>query len=63
MTITYKAAKARAAFCQCDECINTYSEEDETGFWDVCTKCQLPIEGSFVLEGGDYLQSMMLGDE
>ena len=61
--ITYKTAKLQKNFCPCEECINTYTEEDETGFWEVCAACGLPIEGSFVLEGGDYLQSMMLGDE
>ncbi len=61
--ITYKEAKKRHAFCQCEECLLTFTEEDETGFWEVCAACSLPIEDSFVLEGGDYLQSMMLGDE
>jgi len=61
--ITYKEAKRRNAFCQCDECVNTYPAEDESGFWEVCGQCGLPIRDSFVLEGGDYLQAMMLGDE
>lgn len=61
--ITYKEAKLRNTFCSCEECVNSYREEDETGFWEVCDRCKLPIMDSFVLEGGDYLQSMMLGDE
>ena len=61
--ITYKEAKKKKTFCRCDDCLSTYTEEDETGFWAVCAVCSLPIEDSFVLEGGDYLQSMMLGDE
>ena len=61
--ISYRLAKLKNRFCQCDECIDTCQEEDETGFWAVCMRCGLPIEDSFVLEGGDYLQSMMLGDE
>jgi len=61
--ITYKEAKKRHAFCQCEECVNTYCEEDETGFWEVCQRCTLPVEGSFVHTGGDYLQGVMLSDE
>ena len=61
--ITYKEAKRNNAFCQCDDCLSTYTEEDETGSWAVCAACSLPIEGSFVMEGGDYLQSLMLGEE
>ena len=61
--ITYKEAKKKSAFCRCDDCLSTYTEEDETGFWEVCAACGFPIEDSFVLDGGDYLQSMMLGDE
>ena len=50
--ITYREAKKKSAFCRCEECLSTYTEEDETGFWEVCAVCSLPIEDSFVLEGG-----------
>ena len=62
-SISYKEARKRELFCACEECLESFREEDETGFWEVCARCGLPIEDSFVLEGGDYLQSMMLGDE
>lgn len=61
--ISYKRAKIEKLFCRCEECVETYSEEDESGFWEVCARCNLPVEDSYVLEGGDYLQAMMLGDE
>jgi len=61
--ISYKQAKLQNTFCECDECLNTYSEEDENGFWEVCASCELPIEDSYVYEGGDYLQRMMLRDD
>ena len=61
--MTYKEARRKNTFCRCEDCLSSYPEEDETGFWEVCAECGLPIEGSFVLEGGDYLQSMMLGDD
>ena len=61
--ISYKTAKRTNRFCLCEECLELYSEEDENGFWEVCARCNLPVEGSYVYDGTDYLQGIMSSDE
>lgn len=61
--ISYRLAMEKRKICRCEDCVDTFQEEDETGFWAVCARCGLPVEDSFVPDCGDYLQSIMLGDE
>lgn len=51
-------------YCSCKECFPTFTDNDEWGEWEVCTKCGKKIEGTYKeynhYDGDDYIEEDFL---
>ena len=47
-------------YCNCKECFSTFTNDNEWGCWEVCTKCGKAIEGTYKeynhYDGEDHIE-------
>lgn len=52
--------KDKREYCNCTECFSIFTDSDEWGEWEVCTKCGKIIEGTYKADnhydGEDHIE-------